>query len=135
MTRAESAPREDADTIVALAFRGGPLARKHLVCTDRVEVPAVPENYEERLVEMLPGAYRRLHLMALDPYEVRKLPICSLEPGKSGPKLSKQADGDCQDVSAPAPADSPVTLSCGTVFRAWGPHGVFSEAGRCPLPE
>jgi bla regulator protein BlaR1 len=55
--------------------------------------------------------------------EVRELPIYSLEMGKSGPKLSKQADADCQDVSAPAPADSPVTLPCGTVFRAWGPQG------------
>jgi hypothetical protein len=66
----EMAPREEVDTLMALAFRGGPLARKHLVCMDRVGVATVPENYEERLIEMFPGAYRLLHLMALDPYDL-----------------------------------------------------------------
>jgi hypothetical protein len=30
----------------------------------------VPENYEDRLIEMFPGAYRHLRLMALDPYDL-----------------------------------------------------------------
>jgi len=63
----ELAPREAADTIMTLAMRGGSLARKHLVCIDRVGVAIVPVNYEERLIEMFPGAYRHLCLMALDP--------------------------------------------------------------------
>lgn len=33
-------------------------------------VAAVPENYEDRLIEMLPGAHRHLRLMALDPYDI-----------------------------------------------------------------
>ena len=30
----------------------------------------IPENYADRLVEMVPGAYRHLRLMALDPYDI-----------------------------------------------------------------
>ena len=37
---------------------------------DRVAVAVIPESYEDRLVEMFPGAYRNLHLMALDPYDL-----------------------------------------------------------------
>jgi hypothetical protein len=33
-----------------------------------VAVAVIPESYEDRLVEMFPGAYSNLHLMALDPY-------------------------------------------------------------------
>jgi uncharacterized nucleotidyltransferase DUF6036 len=66
----EIAPREEAGAIATLAFRGGSLARKHLVCVDRVGVAAVPENYEKRLIEMFPGAYINLRLMALDPYDL-----------------------------------------------------------------
>jgi hypothetical protein len=35
-----------------------------------VAVAAIPENYEERLVEMFPEAYHHLRLMALDPYDI-----------------------------------------------------------------
>jgi hypothetical protein len=64
------APRESAEIILSLGGRGGPLARKHLVYLDRVGVAVIPENYEERLIEMFPGAYRHLRLMALDPYDL-----------------------------------------------------------------
>jgi hypothetical protein len=30
----------------------------------------VPENYEDRLTEMFPGAYKHLRLCALDPYDL-----------------------------------------------------------------
>lgn len=66
----ELAPRESAETLMALALRGGPLSRKYLIYIDRVAVAAVPENYEERLVEMFPGSYEHLRLMALDPYDL-----------------------------------------------------------------
>lgn len=29
-----------------------------------------PENYADRLIEMFPGVYRHLRLMALDPYDI-----------------------------------------------------------------
>ncbi len=30
----------------------------------------VPEDYEDRLIEMFPGAYRHLQICALDPYDL-----------------------------------------------------------------
>jgi hypothetical protein len=66
----ELAPRDAADAVMTFASRGGPLSRKHLVYIDRVGVATVPENYEERLIEMFPGAYRHLRLMALDAYDL-----------------------------------------------------------------
>ena len=64
------APREAAETVMALGVRGGPLSKKHLIYVDRVAVAVVPENYEDRLVEMFPDAYQHLRLMDLDPYDL-----------------------------------------------------------------
>src|ERR1700761_9835783 len=66
----ELAPREASETLTAIALRGGPLHRKHRIYLDRVAVPAIPENYEDRLTEMFPGSYKHLRLMALDPYDI-----------------------------------------------------------------
>ncbi len=66
----ELAPREAAEIVMGLGHKGSPLARKHRISLDRVGVAAVPENYEDRLVEMFPGVYRNLRLMALDPYDL-----------------------------------------------------------------
>jgi len=66
----ELAPREASETLMQIALQGGPLHRKHRIYLDRVAVAAVPENYEDRLIEMFPGAYRYLRLMALDPYDI-----------------------------------------------------------------
>jgi len=40
------------------------------VYLDKVAVAAMPEEYEGRLVEMFPGAYRQLRLMAVGPYDL-----------------------------------------------------------------
>src|ERR1700753_101241 len=61
----ELAPREASDTLMQIAMQEGPLHRKHRIYLDRVGVAAIPENYEDRLTEMFPGAYRHLRLMAL----------------------------------------------------------------------
>ena len=66
----ELAPRAAAETMMELGIRGGPLHQKYRIYLDRVAVAAIPENYEDRLVEMFPGAYLNLHLMALDPYDL-----------------------------------------------------------------
>jgi hypothetical protein len=66
----EIAPRTACDRLMDLALQGRPLHRKHRIYLDRVAVASIPENYEDRLVEMFPGAYRYLRLMALDPYDV-----------------------------------------------------------------
>jgi hypothetical protein len=66
----ELAPREASEALMPIAMQGGPLHRKHRIYLDRVGVAAIPENYEDRLTEMFPGAYRHLRLMALDPYDL-----------------------------------------------------------------
>lgn len=53
-----------------LGNRGGPLHEKYRLYLDRVSIAAIPESYEDRLIEMFPGVYRHLHLMALDPYDL-----------------------------------------------------------------
>jgi hypothetical protein len=64
----ELRPRAAAETLMELGIRGGPLHQKYRIYLDRVAVAVIPESYEDRLVEMFPGAYSNLHLMALDPY-------------------------------------------------------------------
>jgi Nucleotidyltransferase of unknown function (DUF6036) len=64
------APLDVGSVISALASRGGPLAQKHRIYIDRVAVAAIPEEYESRLVEMFPGTYQHLRLMAVDPYDL-----------------------------------------------------------------
>lgn len=46
----ELAPRDASNTLMNLAFQGGPLHRKHRVYLDRVTVAAIPEEYENRLM-------------------------------------------------------------------------------------
>ncbi len=66
----ELAPRDAGQALMQLGRRGGPLHEKHRIYLDRVAVAAIPESYEERLVEMFPGAYGNLRIMALDPYDL-----------------------------------------------------------------
>jgi hypothetical protein len=66
----ELAPQQASGRLIALAMQGGPLHRKYRIYLDRVGVAVIPENYEDRLVEMYPGAYQHLRLMALDPYDI-----------------------------------------------------------------
>ena len=66
----EIAPHAAAEIMMKLGMRDGPLHQKYRIYLDRVAVAAIPESYEDRLVEMFPGAYRNLHLMALDPYDL-----------------------------------------------------------------
>jgi hypothetical protein len=66
----ELAPREQADRLMDLALQGRPLHRKYQVYLDCVGVAVIPENYQDRLIEMTPGVYRYLRLMALDPYDI-----------------------------------------------------------------
>ncbi len=66
----ELAPFAAAEALMALGARGGLLHQKYRIYLDRVAVAVIPENYEDRLTEMFAGAYRSLHLMALDPYDL-----------------------------------------------------------------
>ena len=53
----ELAPRAAAEIMMGLGILGGPLHQKYRIYLDRVAVAAIPEDYENRLVEMFPGAY------------------------------------------------------------------------------
>jgi hypothetical protein len=61
-------PRMDLNPLAGI---GSPLHKKHRVYFQLVTVlEAYPEDYEERLTEMFPGAFRNLRLFALDPYDL-----------------------------------------------------------------
>ena len=53
-----------------LAGKGSELHRKYGAYLDFVTVATVPEDYDQRLTEMFPGAFRRLRLLAFDPYDL-----------------------------------------------------------------
>jgi hypothetical protein len=42
-----------------MAGEGSPLARKHKVHVHHAGVATLPENYEERMKELLPGQFKR----------------------------------------------------------------------------
>jgi hypothetical protein len=64
------APKASAEIIRRLGTLGGPLYAKHRVYFDFVSIAHVPESYEDRLIEMFPGAFSLLRLFALDPYDL-----------------------------------------------------------------
>jgi hypothetical protein len=53
-----------------LAGKGSELHRKYGAYLDFVTVATVPEDYDQRLTEMFPGAFRRMRLLAFDPYDL-----------------------------------------------------------------
>lgn len=64
------APREQQAALLELGARGGLLHKKYKVYLDYVGVAKLPQDYEERLVEMFPGVHKHLRLCALDPYDL-----------------------------------------------------------------
>jgi hypothetical protein len=66
----EVAPKSPADAFAKVAMQGGVLHQKYRVYLDQVGVTQPPYDYESRLCEMFPGAFRNLRLMALDPYDL-----------------------------------------------------------------
>jgi uncharacterized nucleotidyltransferase DUF6036 len=64
------APGEQRMPLLKLGIQGGALHKKYAVYMDYVAVAKVPEDYEERMSEMFPGAYKHLRLHALDPYDL-----------------------------------------------------------------
>jgi hypothetical protein len=63
-------PRCEVEHLIDLAGKGSALHRKHGLYLDLVTVATVPEDYEQRLVEVAAGAFKRLLLFALDPYDL-----------------------------------------------------------------
>ena len=56
--------------LIEIGGKGSVLHQKHKVYLDAVTVATPPENYEERLVPMFPGAWRRLRLFALEAHDL-----------------------------------------------------------------
>ncbi len=56
--------------LLDFAGQGGALHRRLRIYLDPVGVAPVPENYEERIKEIYPNAFRRLRLFVLDPYDI-----------------------------------------------------------------
>lgn len=64
------APRDAIEHLLQLAGKGSELQRKYGIYLDFVTIAAVPDDYDQRLVEILPGTFERLRLFALDPYDI-----------------------------------------------------------------
>ena len=63
-------PRSEIESLMNLAGQGSELHRKHKLYLQLVGVATVPDSYEERLTEISPGSFKRLRLLALDPYDL-----------------------------------------------------------------
>jgi Nucleotidyltransferase of unknown function (DUF6036) len=66
----EIAPKEIGRSLLELGMQGGPLHKKYKIYLDHVGVAHVPEDYEDRLKEIFPRAFKHLRLLALDPYDL-----------------------------------------------------------------
>jgi hypothetical protein len=66
----EIAPKEIGRPLLELGMRGGPLHKKYKIYLDHVGVAHVPEDYEDRLKEIFPEAFKHLRLLALDAYDL-----------------------------------------------------------------
>jgi hypothetical protein len=56
--------------VLELGMQAGALHKKYRIYLDHVGVAHVPENYEDRLTEIFPKAFKHLCLLALDPYDL-----------------------------------------------------------------
>ena len=90
----EITPREARRRMLELGMQGGLLHKKYKIYLDHVGVAHVPENYEDRLIEMFPRAFKHLRLFALDPYD---LALSKLE-------RNIQRDRDDEALGANCPA-------------------------------
>ena len=66
----EIAPRDAGRPVLELGMQGGALHKKYKIYLDHVGVAHVLENYEDRLTEIFPKAFKHLCLLALDPYDL-----------------------------------------------------------------
>jgi hypothetical protein len=66
----EIAPLSAAFAFEKVAMQGGELHRKYGIYPDRVTIVQAPYEYESHLIEMFPGVFQHLRLMALDSYDL-----------------------------------------------------------------
>jgi len=77
-----------------IAGKGSILHRRYKVYLDEVTVATPPENYEERLAPMFPGAWSHLQLFALEAHDLALA------------KLERNIERDRDDVTAACPGRS-----------------------------
>ena len=80
------APPHAVDFLIRTAGKGSPLAIEHKVYLDFVGIANPPYEYESRLCPMYPGAFKRLRLLVMDPYDIALT------------KLKRDSDKDFQDI-------------------------------------
>jgi hypothetical protein len=73
-------------SLTEIAGKGSPLHRRYKIYLDAVNVATPPENYEERLAPMFPGAWERLRLYGLEAHDLALS------------KLERNSDRDRDDV-------------------------------------
>jgi hypothetical protein len=76
----------DPATLVRMAGRGSELHKRHKVYLDVVTIAAVPEDYESRLLDLLPKRFRNLRLRALERHDLVLA------------KLARNTDKDIEDL-------------------------------------
>jgi uncharacterized nucleotidyltransferase DUF6036 len=70
------APIEQRKELLEQAGKGSTLHKKYKLYLDYVGIASIPYEYESRLVEMYPGAYKHIRLFALDPYDIALSKLC-----------------------------------------------------------
>ena len=63
-------PKTEAFALVEMGQKESNLHKRYKVYLDSVRVATPPEDYDQRLTEMFPGAFKNIRLLALDPYDI-----------------------------------------------------------------
>jgi hypothetical protein len=63
-------PVEKTASLQSLAGEGSVLHKKHGVYVQHVGIVTVPENYQDRMTQMFPTAFRRLLLLGLEAHDL-----------------------------------------------------------------
>ena len=92
-------PRYRMEELEQLAGRGSKLESKYKVHLQHVAVVTMPEDYESRLKEMFPGQFKKLRILAPDPYD---LVLSKLE------RNSPKDQGDVEYLAKTVPLDPKV---------------------------
>ena len=66
----EVRPGHAGAELLQIAGEGTPLAERHRLHFQRVTIAEYPAEYETRLIDITPGALRKLRLMALEVHDV-----------------------------------------------------------------
>ena len=63
-------PHDRISDLQDLAGPGSDLAKKYKVHVQHTGVESIPENYEERLIELFAGRFKSVRLFVPDPYDL-----------------------------------------------------------------